>query len=281
MKINAHELKLITLALEEDIGVGDITAELLNDSSASARLICKEDAILCGTAWFTAVYNQLDKQININWLAADGDQLVVGQTVCVVTGPVKAILTGERTALNFLQTLSGTATQTNRMVKMLAGSACQLLDTRKTIPGFRGAQKYAVRCGGGQNHRQGLYDAFLIKENHIRACGGITQAIHKALKVRSNQKIEIEVENLTELNEALDAGAEMILLDNFSSHDISQAIKINNQRAKLEVSGNVDENTINQLAELGVDFISSGALTKHVRAIDFSLLVDEMSHNKQ
>jgi nicotinate-nucleotide pyrophosphorylase (carboxylating) len=258
-------------ALNEDIGPGDVTAELLPQERATAVVICREQAVLCGIPWFKEVFKQLDKAVQIEWQAGDGDTLRPDMTVCTLAGPVRSLLTGERTALNFLQLLSGTATVTRRFADRLAGTACRLLDTRKTLPGLRTAQKYAVACGGGQNHRMGLYDAILIKENHIRAAGGIAAALHKARSM--HRSVEIEVENPEQLREALEAGAKRILLDNFDLQDMGRAVALNSGRAELEVSGGVAEEQLQAIAATGVDYISVGALTKHVRAVDFSMRV--------
>ena len=261
---------VVANALREDIGSGDLTAGLIaNDVTARAKVIAREEAILCGTAWFDEVFKQLDNTIVVQWLVSDGNAIKPDQTVCQVTGTARAILTGERTALNFLQTLSGTATVTHEFAKLLDGLDTRILDTRKTVPGLRKAQKYAVLCGGGLNHRMGLYDAILIKENHIAAAGGI-EAVLTATQ-QYEVPVEIEVENLQQLEAALAAGAGCILLDNFELDDLRQAVRINRGRAKLEASGAVDKSTIRSIAETGVDYVSIGSLTKHVRAIDFSM----------
>jgi nicotinate-nucleotide pyrophosphorylase (carboxylating) len=258
-------------ALNEDIGPGDVTAELLPRERADALVICREQAVLCGIPWFNEVFKQLDKTVQIDWQTGDGDALKPDMTVCTLTGPIRSLLTGERTALNFLQLLSGTATVTRRYAERLAGTACRLLDTRKTLPGLRTAQKYAVACGGGQNHRMGLYDAILIKENHIRAAGGIAAALRKAWSM--HRSVEIEVESLEQLQEALEAGAKRVLLDNFDLEGMGKAVALNNGRAELEVSGGVGEEQMQVIAATGVDYISVGALTKHVRAVDFSMRI--------
>lgn len=261
-------------ALNEDIGSGDLTAELLPaDARAQATVICREEAILCGIPWFDEVYRQLDETIQITWHAGDGTPLRPDQTVCTLDGPIRQLLTGERTALNFLQLLSGTATMTAEYTGLLAGTRTQLLDTRKTLPGLRTAQKYAVVCGGGVNHRMGLYDAILIKENHIVAAGGLTAAIQKAQALQ--RPVEVEVENLDQLQEAIAAGARRIMLDNFNLDQMSEAVTMNAGRARLEVSGGVDESLLTEIAATGVDFVSMGALTKHVRAVDFSIRIIE------
>ena len=261
---------VVANALREDIGTGDLTAGLVaSDASASAQVIAREDAILCGSGWFDEVFRQLDNTIVVQWLAADGDAIKKDQEICRVTGTARAVLTGERTALNFLQALSGTATITHEYVTLLDGLDTKVLDTRKTIPGLRKAQKYAVLCGGGSNHRMGLYDAILIKENHIVAAGGIKEVILATQKYRV--PVEIEVENLGQLDEALAAGANHILLDNFDLDGLRQAVRKNQGRAILEASGAVDKTTIRSIAETGVDYVSIGSLTKHVHAIDFSM----------
>ena len=261
-------------ALAEDIGTGDVTAALLPaDINSAATVITREDAVLCGTAWFDAVFAQLDPTLRISWLAQDGDAIQADQELCRLHGPTRALLSGERGALNFLQTLSATATATRRYVAAIAGTGAQILDTRKTIPGLRAAQKYAVRCGGGRNHRMGLYDAILIKENHIAAAGSIDRAVSSARQLSPGLTIEVEVENLEELQQALAARADIILLDNFSIDELSKAAALNAGRTKLEASGGVTLDTVRAIAATGVDFISVGSLTKHVQAIDLSLRV--------
>ncbi len=262
----------VASALAEDLGSGDLTAELIAEGAwAEATVISREAAILCGTRWFDETFAQIDTQVTVTWAAADGDAVEVDQTLCRLTGPARALLTGERTALNFLQTLSGTATVTRRYADRIDGTGAQVLDTRKTIPGLRQAQKYAVVCGGGKNHRMGLYDAILIKENHIMAAGSILQAVAKARSIDPAAPVEVEVENQAELAEALEAGADIVLLDNFDHAALRTAVASSRGRAKLEASGNVDLETIRDIAETGVDYISSGALTKHLRAIDLSM----------
>jgi nicotinate-nucleotide pyrophosphorylase (carboxylating) len=239
------------------------------DVTARAVVITRENAVLCGTAWFDEVYRQLDPAITVTWHAHDGDRITPRMKVCSVQGPARALLSGERTALNFLQLLSGTATVTREYADLLAGGKARLLDTRKTVPGLRSAQKYAVRCGGGYNHRMGLYDAILIKENHICAAGGISAAVARAKS--QDVPVEVEVENLAELEEAITAGADTVLLDNFDLAGLREAVAANRSRAKLEVSGGVSLDNLRELAATGVDYISVGALTKHVRAVDFSM----------
>ncbi|MEJ2322050.1 MAG: carboxylating nicotinate-nucleotide diphosphorylase [Gammaproteobacteria bacterium] len=260
-------------ALAEDIGPGDLTAALLGQElQATAVVIAREEGILCGTAWFEEVFQQVDAETGIDWFRHDGDPLAVDSQVCRIRGSARSLLSAERAALNFLQTLSGTATVVNSYVTEVEGTGVRILDTRKTIPGLRLAQKYAVLCGGGANHRIGLYDAVLIKENHIRAAGSITQVLQEANRRFPDVENEIEVESLEELAEALDAGARRVLLDNFSRHDLEHAVSVNRGRARLEVSGNVTRETLRALAETGIDDISIGALTKHLRAFDFSML---------
>ena len=259
-------------ALNEDLGTGDLTARLLpEDASGAAEVVSRDNATLCGAPWFDEVFRQLDERVRVDWTCLDGDSIERGQGVCTVSGPVRALLSGERAALNFLQLLSGTATVTREYVSIIAHTKTKLLDTRKTLPGLRSAQKYAVVCGGGANHRMGLYDAILIKENHIRANGSITAALERAGE--THRYIEIEVENEAQLREALDAGAASIMLDNFTLPQVRNAVQLNNGRARLEISGGVDKNGLRELAETGVDFISVGALTKNVRAVDFSMLM--------
>ena len=260
-------------ALQEDIGTGDITAALLPpDSRASASVICREPAVLCGMAWFNAVFAVLDTDIEVSWLARDSDRLESGQTVCTLAGPARPILTGERTALNFLQTLSGTATLARRYADAVEGIPVRILDTRKTLPGLRVAQKYAVRAGGCHNHRVGLYDGILIKENHIAAAGSIGAAIQRVREENPGVPVEIEVENEAEVIAALDAAADRLLLDNFSLAELQQAVERVAGRASLEASGGVTLENIRDIAVTGVDFISVGALTKDLKATDYSMI---------
>lgn len=252
----------------------DITANLIAiNATANAHIICREDIVLCGREWAQQAFLLVDPTLQLDWHFSDGDFIPANSSLVNITGNARSILTGERTALNFLQMLSGTATATASYVKHLEGSRTQLLDTRKTIPGFRQAQKYAVVCGGGKNHRMGLYDAFLIKENHIKACGSIKNAIVQAKHLHSEKTVEIEVESLAELEQAIAAGADIVMLDNFSTEQIQEAVSINNQQCKLEVSGNITEKRLAELAKTSVDFVSSGAITKHVKAVDLSLLI--------
>jgi len=262
-------------ALEEDLGNGDITAQLVpQDRIWKASVYTSESAILCGRNWFDAVFRHLDATIDIRWYAADGDPIKPHQVVCTLKGPARCLLSGERTALNFLQTLSGTATIAGEYARQVNGLHTRILDTRKTVPGLRRAQKYAVRCGGCHNHQLGLYDAFLIKENHIMAAGSIAEAVKNARTLEKDMPVEIEVENKEELQQALQAGADRILLDNFSVEEIREAVAINNSAAELEASGGISLDSLRAYAETGVDYVSVGALTKDVRAIDFSMRFD-------
>lgn len=271
----------VTLALEEDLSAVDaaldITAQLIDsDSQSQASIITREPMVLCGQAWVDEVFRQLDADVRIEWFAHDGDSVAAGQQLCQLSGRSRSLLTGERAALNFLQTLSATATLTAKYSRKLEGSATRLLDTRKTLPVLRLAQKYAVRCGGGKNHRLGLYDAYLIKENHIAASGGIAAAVTKARQLNPAKPVQVEVENLNELQQALDAQADIVMLDNFSLADVQQAVNTNREAetpALLEVSGNITDSRLDELKATGVDFISSGALTKNVVAIDLSMRI--------
>ena len=269
--------RAVASALAEDLGFlplneGDITASLIPQTQqASATIITREACVLCGSAFVDEVFRQLGGDVRIDWQARDGDTLAANSTLCRLNGPARILLTGERTALNFLQLLSATATTTAHYVQFLQGSNTRLLDTRKTIPGLRFAQKYAVSTGGGKNHRIGLYDAFLIKENHIAAAGSIANAVATARQNFPGKPVEVETESLTELQQALAAGADIIMLDNFSLADIVQAVALNAGKAKLEVSGNITSERLTELATTGVDYISSGALTKHIQAIDLSM----------
>ena len=267
----------VALALAEDIGTGDLTASLISESErARATLICREDAVACGRDWIDAVFEALDPGTQIGWRCQDGEDLKAGGIWCVIEGPARAVLSGERTALNFAQLLASTATATRALVRQLHGTNTQLLDTRKTVPGLRLAQKYAVQCGGGSNHRLGLYDGILIKENHIRSAGSIAAALAAAQDhVGTVDLIEVEVETLDELSQALDAGARRIMLDNFSVSDMLAAVEHNRGQAKLEASGNVNAQTIREIALTGVDFISCGEITKNVCAVDLSLQFDQ------
>ena len=267
----------VAAALAEDVGAGDLTASLIDaDAIVGATIIARESFVLCGEEWVNEVFRQLDESIVIDWYIGDGGRAEASDVICKLVGPARALLTGERTALNFLQTLSSTATTTAAYVSAIAGTRARILDTRKTIPGLRLAQKYAVTCGGGVNHRVGLYDAILIKENHIKSAGSITAALQRAGELGADVLIEVEVETHDELLEALDAGATRILLDNFSLDGLREAVATNEGYglvgAELEASGNVTLESIRQIAETGVDFISTGALTKNVQAADLSML---------
>lgn len=265
----------VSAALAEDLGTGDITALLIPEHTwASGRVITREPATVCGLDWVKEVFMQVDNRVEISFLVKDGDRVEANQTLFELAGSARSLLTGERCALNFLQTLSGTATLCHHYAQLVAGSAVKLLDTRKTLPGLRIAQKYAVSCGGCFNHRIGLYDAFLIKENHITACGSIRQAIENARQIAPDKPVEIEVENPIELDQALAAGADTIMLDNFSLADMKAAVSKTNGKAKLEASGGVTESSLPAIAGTGVDYISIGALTKDCKAIDLSMRFD-------
>ncbi len=264
----------VTQALKEDVGTGDITAQLIPEvQNAKAQVITREDSVFCGKDWVEEVFRQLDPSVTIEWQVADGDIVKAGSLLFTLDGSARSLLTGERAALNFVQTLSGTATISYQHAQLVEDLPVKLLDTRKTIPGLRLAQKYAVTCGGCHNHRIGLYDAFLIKENHIAASGSIRQAVSRAHQIAPGKPVEVEVENFEELQQALDAKADIIMLDNFSLADMEKAVEINQGKAKLEASGNVTSDTIRAIAATGVDFISIGALTKHCRAVDLSMRV--------
>jgi nicotinate-nucleotide pyrophosphorylase (carboxylating) len=269
----------VAQALAEDIGVADFTAELSNPQTmGQATIVARESAVICGIPWVNQVFQQLSTDVVLDWQCQEGDQVNAGQVILKLHGPARAMLTGERTALNFLQTLSAVATLTKRYVELLHGTNACIMDTRKTIPGMRLAQKYAVRVGGGTNQRLGLYDGILIKENHILAAGSISAALQQAEKiaVKHGLEIQIEVENLDELQQALDAGAKLILLDNFSLEMLQQAVKINHHRAQLEASGGVNLTTVREIALTGVDRISTGDLTKNIQAIDLSMRFDSL-----
>jgi nicotinate-nucleotide pyrophosphorylase (carboxylating) len=262
----------VKLALLEDIGQADLTANLIPiDAITNATLITREDATICGMQWFERVFKQLDASISLSWKAQDGDRVKANTVICELHGPARALLTGERTAMNFLQTLSGTATLSSIYSDAVAGLPVKVLDTRKTLPGWRVAQKFAVKCGGCFNHRVGLYDGILIKENHIMAAGSISNAINQAKALSAGVPIEVEVENFSELEQALASGVDIIMLDNFGIDDLKQAVAINQGRAELEASGNITLDNIRRVAETGVDRISVGALTKDIKAVDLSL----------
>ncbi|WP_010607338.1 carboxylating nicotinate-nucleotide diphosphorylase [Pseudoalteromonas maricaloris] len=269
--------QMVKQALDEDLNYqtpneGDITAALIPETQqANAYVITREDCVFVGKALIEEVFQQVDPSVNVNVLVNDGDFVGANTRLFTASGSARAILTAERTALNFVQTLSGTATTTAKYVEVLSGTQTKLLDTRKTIPGLRALQKYAVKCGGGKNHRIGLFDAYLIKENHIAACGSIAKAVATARNNHPDKPVEVEVENLGELQQALDAGSDIIMLDNFSVSEIQQAVEITQGKAKLEVSGNMTIEILTTYAQAGVDFISSGALTKHLQSIDLSM----------
>jgi nicotinate-nucleotide pyrophosphorylase (carboxylating) len=265
----------VARALAEDIGSGDVTAALIDAGAiVSARIVSREQAVLAGSAWADECFRQLDAGVHIDWLAVDGEPIAPDTELCHIRGNARALVAGERTALNFLQTLSATATTTRAYVDAVAGTRAKILDTRKTLPGLRLAQKYAVRCGGGDNHRIGLFDAILIKENHVAAAGGIAAAIHAARAAHPELLLECEVESLDELREAINAGADRVLLDEFTDSMLREAVALAAGRMPLEVSGSVYLERVRVIAETGVDFISIGALTKHVRAIDLSMRFD-------
>lgn len=263
----------VAAALAEDVGSGDVTAALMPESAkARARVVARQDAVLCGQAWFDACFHKLDTAMNIQWPVPEGARISRGQTVCELSGKARALLTGERTALNFLQTLSAVATNTSRYVAAVAGTRAKIIDTRKTLPGLRAAEKYAVRVGGGVNHRMGLYDAILLKENHITAAGGVRSALAAARKAAEpGIWIQVEVETLDQLREALDGGAKMILLDNMDASKMREAVRLTAGRAELEASGGITIETLRAIAETGVDRISIGSLTKDIEAVDFSM----------
>ncbi|PID46854.1 MAG: nicotinate-nucleotide diphosphorylase (carboxylating) [Proteobacteria bacterium] len=263
---------MVELALREDVGNGDLTADLITeDSQSEATVICREAAVLAGRAWFNEVFRQIDPSVNIVWYFEDGDSIPENAILCKLTGSSRSLLTGERAALNFVQTLSATATQTHHYVRQIAGTKARILDTRKTLPGLRLAQKYAVSCGGGQNHRVGLYDMILIKENHIMAAGSITKAINNARKQHPDIKIEVETETLQEFEEACRADADIIMLDDFDLATMREAVRNNPKQIPLEASGGVTLDTVRSIAETGVDLISIGEITKNINAIDLSM----------
>lgn len=272
--MQSQNKEIINLALREDIGNGDLTASLIPESHNShAQIFSQQEAIICGKDFVNEVFHTIDPQIQIEWLVNDGDKVSANTMLCKMYGKTRSLLTGERTALNFLQTLSSTATLTHNFVAKIKNSKTKLLDTRKTLPGLRLAQKYAVKCGGGNNHRLGLYDAILIKENHIAACSSISAAVAKAKNLYPDKSIEVEVRNLDELNEALNTAANIIMLDNFTLEAIGQAVAITSGKAKLEISGGVNFNNIADYAKTGVDYISVGTLTKTLIPIELSMLL--------
>lgn len=268
-------LHTVRAALSEDIGKGDITAALIpREQTANAVVICRENAVVCGQAWFNAVFAELDSRITVHWLVRDGDTIEDKQTLCTLTGPARPLLSGERTALNFLQTLSGTATIARRYAEAVADLPVKILDTRKTIPGLRQAQKYAIRVGGCNNHRAGLYDGILIKENHIAAAGSISKAVRNARTANPDVMIEVEVENDEQMHQALGAGADRLLLDNYGLAAMATAVQVVAGRAELEASGGVTLENLRETALTGVDFISIGSLTKNIHAIDLSMMFE-------
>ena len=259
-------------ALREDLGSGDITAQFISaERHATARIISRDAAVICGTAWVDEVFRQLDPNVSVQWQVRDGERVSPNQVLFTLDGSARALLSGERSALNFLQTLSAVATRSQHYADLVQGTTVKLLDTRKTLPGLRLAQKYAVTCGGCHNHRIGLYDAFLIKENHIAACGGIAEAVLAAQQIAPGKPVEVEVESLAELAQALAAGADIIMLDELSLADMRQAVAITQGRAKLEASGGITDSTLRSVAETGVDYISLGTLTKDIKAVDLSM----------
>ena len=272
-KVKAEDIALsVTRALEEDIGSGDISAQLIEaDKLATGTVISREKAVICGRPWVDEVFRQLDPNIILEWHISEGDWVSENQEIFSISGNARVLLSGERCALNFLQTLSGTATTARQYASLAAQSQIRILDTRKTIPGLRLAQKYAIAVGGCSNHRIGLYDAFLIKENHIIACGGIAQAVTKAKKIAPKKEIEVEVESLEELEKAVEAGAHRVMLDNFTRDQILEIETIDLGATKIEVSGNVTKHSLSQYLDTPIDFISSGSLTKHIQAIDLSM----------
>ena len=259
-------------SLDEDVGSGDISADLVGtDAELKTQLLVREDAVLCGVPWFDEVFRQCNPAIQVHWRHRDGEAISADSVIATVSGPARALLTAERCALNFLQTLSGTATATRRLADCIAHTNCRILDTRKTIPQLRIAQKYAVRCVGGENHRIGLFDAYLIKENHLAACGGIPNAVALARRLHPDKLLEVEVEDLEQLHQAIANKVDRALLDNFSLNQLREAVSLNRNIIQLEASGDINEKSIVAIAETGVDFVSIGALTKHLRAVDYSL----------
>jgi len=276
MKLPENITEQVKLALKEDIGTGDVTADLIpKENTSTAKVVCRDNAILVGVDWFNEVFKQIDPSVKINWNFKDGDHVSANEIICTLSGNSRAILSGERTALNFTQTLSATATQTNRYVKLIENTKTQILDTRKTIPNMRDAQKYAVLCGGGKNHRIGLYDMILIKENHIMAAGSITAAVAQAKEYHPNVRVEVETETLEEFREATKAGADVIMLDDFDLDTMRAAVVENDGKIDLEASGGINLETILPIAETGVDFISIGQITKDVIAVDLSMRFDD------
>jgi nicotinate-nucleotide pyrophosphorylase (carboxylating) len=275
--LRQSRIESVALSLREDIGDGDITAALISaDRLTSGQVITREPAVMAGREWVAEVFRQIDETVELNWFASDGDSVAAGDVLFTCNGNARSLLTAERAALNWLQTLSGVATQCRALARQVQHTGVRLLDTRKTLPGLRLAQKYAVTCGGCHNHRIGLYDAFLIKENHISACGSITKAVDLAHTIAPGKPVEIETETMAELAEALQAGAEIIMLDEFSLADMRAAVALTAGRARLEASGGINSDTLVAVAETGVDYISIGALTKDVRAVDLSMRLGEI-----
>jgi len=274
-ELPADLARQVEAALREDLGSGDVTARLVPAAQrVQGSVVTREQAVLCGRAWVEETFRQLDGRVQLTWHAADGDRVAAQQVVFAIAGPARPVLSGERTALNFLQLLSGTATAARRFVDAVAGTGCTIIDTRKTLPGLRAAQKYAVRCGGATNHRMGLYDLVLIKENHIAAAGSLSAAVASARRQAPQLKVETEVESLEELEEALACGADIILLDEFSLDDMRTAVsraRAHRSTVKLEASGSVTLESVREIAATGVDYVSVGGITKHVRAIDLSM----------
>lgn len=272
MKLPENISSHVKLALQEDIGSGDVTADLIpRENQSKANVVCRDDATLSGIPWFNEVFHQIDPDVEITWNYKDGEKVDANEIICSLSGNSRSILSGERAALNFLQTLSATATQTQKFVSAVKGTNARILDTRKTIPNLRDAQKYAVLCGGGKNHRIGLYDMILIKENHIMAAGSITEAVKQAKQLHPDIKIEVETENFEEFREATKAGADVIMLDNFDLKTMREAVLENDGRISLEASGGVNLDTVRGIAETGVDFISVGQITKDIAAVDLSM----------
>ncbi len=272
LKLPNNIQEQVKLALQEDIGSGDVTADLIPaDNQSNATVVCRDNAILCGVAWFDEVFKQIDSNVKVKWNYKDGDSVAANSNICTLSGNARAILSGERAALNFVQSLSATSTLTNKFVSKINNTKTKILDTRKTIPNMRDAQKYAVLCGGGKNHRIGLYDMVLIKENHIMAAGSITAAVQQAKKLHPTIKVEVEAETMEEFREASNAGADIVMLDNFELSDMCDAVRENNNKVILEASGGVNIDTVTAIANTGVDFISVGEITKNIKAVDLSM----------
>ncbi len=276
MKLPENISSHVILALKEDIGSGDVTADLIpKENQSKANVVCRDDATLAGTPWFNEVFHQIDPDVEITWHFQDGERVETNEIICTLSGNSRSILSGERVALNFLQTLSATATQTQKFVSKIKGTNTRILDTRKTLPNLRDAQKYAVLCGGGKNHRIGLYDMILIKENHIMATGSIAKAVKQAKKLHPDIRVEVETENFEEFREATEAGADVIMLDNFDLKTMREAVLENDGRISLEASGGVNLDTVRGIAETGVDFISVGQITKDIAAVDLSMRFEQ------